>query len=243
MKNPGRITTTAQVDIAGLDDLTGALQWFRDLLPKTAHEELAKAQAGGSLLDPVTLVDGRKNDDEESVKPFGSIIYVEPAGPLREAIAAAESFVRTAAPMETGFYQSALVWFANGRATGSPPNADKVGRRGNVELVDLAPYASVVEIDVPRGVIFGAYAMLTRRFGAQLSIGFRYADPGQYGGLIERPGNPARVPYKVPVLTIGNPSSTVKPGIAGSRPGHNLRRGRSTFSRRGTLHRRAQAPD
>lgn len=232
-------STTQKIPIGSIDDLAASLQWFADLLPATAEQELAKEQARGNLLEPVTLVDGRKGADEQTVKPFGTIAYTEGAGPLREAIHAAAAFVKAAAPHESGFYESALRWFRNGhRVEGGVPDADRVGLKGNVELVDLAPYASVVEVDVPRGVIFGAYAWLTRRYGHQLTIQFRYAKPGQYGGLIARPGNPARVPYYVPVLTIANPASGLPGGVQGSRPGYNLRRGHSTFSKRGTTIRR-----
>jgi len=234
------ITTSEEIGIDSLDDMRSTLEWFHDLLPQVAREELASAQHHGWLTKPITLVDKRKSDNIDGVKLFGSIAYVEGIGPLAEAIAAADSFVRSAAPHDTGFYESAFAWFQNGKRVAGIPDAKKTGTRGNVELVDRAPYASLVEIDVPRGVIFGAYAMLTRRFGNQLSIGFSYHLPTLYGSLVERPGNPARVPYMIPVLVIGNPASTVKPGIAGSRPGHNLRRGRSKFSYRGTLKRRAQ---
>jgi hypothetical protein len=216
-------TSKQRVGIDGIDDLTDSLRWFASLLPQTAEEELAKEQARGNLLKPIVIVDGRKGKDEDTVKPFGNITYVEGVGPMREAIAAADAFVRSAAPRRSGFYAESLTWFANGRRTGSPPAADKVGLAGNVQLIDLAPYASMVEIDVPRGVIFGAYTMLVRQFGRQLSIAYSYVNPDKYGGLREPPGKAARVPYAVPVLTIGNPSSSVKPGI-GSRPGAHRRR-------------------
>lgn len=216
-------TTTRQIPISDIADITDSLAWFADLLPITAKEELAKEQASGDLLDPITLVDGRKNEDVEAVKPFGNITYVEGVGPLREAIAAAEAFVRTAAPLKSGWYRDSLQWFANGKPVHGTPDAAKVGVNGNVQLVDLAPYASWLEIETPRGIIFGAYNWLARQYGRQLSIGYGYAPPAQFGGLRARPSNPARAPYAVPVLTIGNPSSKVHAGVK-TRPGAHKRR-------------------
>ena len=223
-------TSTEKIAISDIADLTAGLQWFADLLPITAQEELAKEQASGDLLDPITLVDGRKNDDVSAVKPFGNITYVEGLGPLREAIAAADAFVRTAAPQLTGWYAGALQWFANGKPVHGPPDVAKLGAGGNVQLVDLAPYASWLEIETPRGIIFGAYNWLARQYGRQLSIGYGYAQPDKFGGLRSKPNNPARVPYAVPVLTIGNPASKVKPGVR-TRPGAHKRKSRSMARR------------
>lgn len=208
--------TEAIVQIDNLDDLTQSIEWFNALLPVTARDELQKEQARGNLRDPVSYVDGKKNPNIDAVKPFGTISYVEGSGPLAEAIAAADVFVRTYAPRDTGHYDRALQWFANGRNAGGRPDAKRVGLRGNVQLVDLAPYASTLEIEVPRGLIYGAYTFLSRLFGRTLSIGFSYAMAYQFGGFIEKPGNPAITHYAVPVLTMGNPASTVKRGARGT---------------------------
>lgn len=212
-----------RVPVGTPDELVQSLHWFHQYHIETARDELAKAQRAGALLDPVDIVDGKKGAPIEAVKFFGNITYADSIGPLREAIAAAEAFVLTAAPRETGWYRDALQWFANGNPTSGPPDAERVGARGNVQLVDLAPYASTVEIRVPRGVIFGAYTVLSRMFGKSLNIGFHYDQAGTFGGLRERPGNPAKRPYAIPVLTIGNPASTVKSG-AKARPGVEARK-------------------
>lgn len=209
-------TSTIARDVATMPELLETIRWFNDLLPATAKAELQDAQAGGSLLDPVSFVDGKRNPNVDSVKPFGVISYVDALGPMRQAIAAADTFVRTYAPRETGFYEGALRWFRSARggprAVSGLPNADNLLPTSNVQLVDLAPYASTLEIEVPRGVIYGAYALLNRMFGGQLSISFTYGAPAEFGGLIEKPGNPAARPYAVPVLTIGGPASSVRDG-------------------------------
>jgi hypothetical protein len=220
-----------KIAIADIDDLTASLAWFTELLPQTAHEELAAEQARGNLQDPTVFVDGKKSTEAavDMVKPFGEIQYVSGVGPMDAAIAAADAFVRSKAPRRTGHYAASLVWFANGQRRGAAPAARSVGIKGNVELVDLAPYASMAEIQVPSGVIYGAYTMLQRAFGGQLSIGFRYTQAAIFGGFEIGPGKPAPArPYNVPVLTIGNPVSSVKPGVKRSTPGYNRRRNRRT---------------
>lgn len=205
-------TSTIYRGVSTVPDLLESVKWFVDLLPETAKAELADAQAKGSLLDPLSFVDGKRNPNVDMVKPFGTIRYTDALGPLKEAIAAADAFVRQWAPRDTGLYESALRWFANGRPTAGLPNAERVGVAGNVQLVDLVPYASTLEIEVPRGVIYGTYSFLSRMFGGRLNISFTYAQASKFGGFIEREGNPAARPYAVPVLTIGNPGSTVRDG-------------------------------
>jgi hypothetical protein len=224
---PTRIERTIQID--DMADLSDAVAWFHDLHIETAQEELATAQAGGSLLDPTTFVDGKKNGDVDEVNLFGNITYVGGMGPVDEAIQAAWAFVEAAAPVRTGHYRQSLAWFANGQMTGAPPQGKRLGLRGNAELVDLAPYAAMAEIMVPKGVIYGAYVAVSRRFGKTVSVSYRYTRAERYGGFMLAPGMPApKRPYNVPVLTIGNPSSSVKPGVARSRPGYNIRRRRAT---------------
>lgn len=222
-------STLEKIAIADIDDLTESLLWFTDLLPQTAREELLFEQRRGNLTDPVTIVDKRKTDNIEAVKPFGEIDYIGGLGPIEAAIIAAESFVRSVAPHRTGHYARSLIWFANGRRQDGPPTAREIGLRGNAELIDLAPYASMVEVMVPNSVIYGAYNHLRRLFGNTVSVGFHYTQAARYGGFEIAPGKAApRVPYNVPVLAIGNPASTVIPGVKRSVPGYNLRRRRAT---------------
>lgn len=214
--------STSKVGVDSAEDLQASLLWFHSLLPKTAHEELAKAQRQGSLRVPTTFVDGKKGRDEESVKPFGNITYADSIGPLREAIAMAWAIVQGGAPRATGHYQRSLQWVANGQLTMGPPDAQRVGVRGNVQLVDLAPYASTLEIQVPRGIIYAAYTQLARRFGRTLSISYGYGSAAAFGGLNAPAGRPPLRPYAVPILTIGNPASTVN--AKATRPGAAQRR-------------------
>lgn len=215
--------STARVPVGTPEDLQESLLWFHALLPKTAREELARAQRGGSLPEPVHFVDGKKGRDIDAVKPFGNITYADSIGPLREAIAMAHEFVTRGAPRASGHYAESLEWLANGQMVMGLPDAERVGARGNVQLVDLAPYASRLEIEMPRALIYGAFLLISRRFGRQLSVSYGYANPERFGGLRARPGNPPRVPYAVPVLTMGNPASTVRPG-ARARPGVHAQR-------------------
>lgn len=220
-----------RVPVGELDDMRRTLAWFHDLLPETAREELAAEHARGNLHNETALVDGRKNVPLDSVKPFGKIVFAGGLGPIAAALMAAETYARAAAPRRTGHYASALQWFVNGSPVGGMPSAEQIGVRGNAELVDLAPYAGMVEIQVPRGVIFGAYTQLARQFGATLSIGFRFAKAAEFGGHNRKPGETARTFLNVPVLSIGHPVSTVRPGVARSRPGATQKKRRRQATR------------
>jgi hypothetical protein len=223
------ISSTIQVPIATLDDMRLSLEWFRSLLPDTAREELALEHARGNLLDETTLIDGRKGTDVDKVKPFGKIQYVGGIGPIDAATIMADAVAHARAPVRTGHYARALQWFVNGQPVGGPPTAEQVGIKGNAELVDLAPYASMVEIQVPRGVIFAAYNAVARAFGSSLSIRFGYGKAKAMGGHAEKAGTKGGRYFSVPVLTIGNPVSTVIPGRTS--PGVNIRERRSTARR------------
>lgn len=201
--------STIALPIGTVDELRHSLNWFHDLFIATAEEELAQAQAAGSLTDPVIVVDGKRNGDPANVKPFGTIAFVETQGPMAEAIAATAAFVSGMAPVDTGFYVSGFLWLQNGNPVRGLPNADEVGVRGNVQLINRTPYAGWMEIEIPHGVIFGAYTFLSRLFGNRLNISYSYVHGDQFGGLISRPENPPLRPYAMPVLTIGGPASTV----------------------------------
>lgn len=217
------ITGEFRIPINQIDDMRRTLEWWHDLLPLTAREELAEEHAHGNLLDEVQIVDGRLNAPLDSVKSFGTIRFVGGLGPIEQAIEAADAVAHSLAPRDTGHYARSLQWFANGRPVGGPPSARQVGVKGNAELVDLAPYASMLEITVPRGVIYGAYNHVARMFSSTVSIGFRYANAKDFGGHMEKPGTRGGRFFKVPVLSIGNPVSTVTPGVLKSRPGANIR--------------------
>lgn len=224
-------SVTARISVDQIDDIKRTLKWFHDLLPRTAREELAAEHARGNLENETTLVDGRKGARVDDVKPFGKIQYVGGLGPIDAAVIAADAIANAAAPRRSGHYARALVWFANGRATGGPPTAREIGAGGNAELVDLAPYASMVEIQVPRGVVFAAYTQLARLFGGTLSIGFRYVKAAKFGGHIRAAGDPGRTFLNVPVLSIGHPAGNVRPGVARSRPGAAVRARRRSVVR------------
>jgi hypothetical protein len=87
----------------------------------------------------------------------------------------------------------------------------------------------MAEIFVPRGVIFAAYNQLSRAFGSTLSLRFDYRRAKDFGGHLEKPGTRGGRFFSVPVLTIGNPASTVIPGRTS--PGVNIRERRSEARR------------
>jgi len=225
-----QVTYDIKVPIASLDDMRLSLEWFRSLLPDTAKEELAFEHARGNLKDESTWVDGKKSDLVDQVKPFGSIRYVGGLGPIGEAIILADAIARSNAPVDTGHLRRSLQWFVNGQPVAGAPTAEQVGPRGNAELVDLAPYAAMAEIFVPRGVIWAAYNQVSRAFKGTVSARYHYGQAKTYGGHMEKPGTKGGRFFSVPVLVIGNPASTVVPGV-GARPGVNIRDRRSQARR------------
>lgn len=221
----------ASRSIAGADDLREFFAYLEAYLPALAREALAEEQARGNLAKPTIYVDGRKGAPLDSVKTFGNITFVAGEGNVAAAVSMVDAFARAAAPRDSGHYGRSLRWFVNGRPAAGAPSVKQIGLRGNAELVDLAPYAAMVEIMVPRGVIFGAFTQAARAFGRTVAIGFRYADAADFGGHMEKPGTKGGRYFKVPVVSIGNPVSTVFPGVMRSRPGHNLQHRRRTVRR------------
>jgi hypothetical protein len=226
------------IPISEIDDIKDALLWFKDLLPQTAKEELAIEQARGNLADPVTtFVDGKKSDDVAGVKIFGNIRYVSSVGPIEQAITQLAAFVAQKAPRRTGWYEESLKWVVNGERVAGRPSAEQVGAKGNVMLLDLAPYASWLEVYYPTGILFAAYTSLHRTFGKRLAIRYGYAKPDTFGGQAWKPGQKRGAhPYMVPYVLIGSPGSTVKDGTKSKRS-LNSKREKRPDRRAGRGHR------
>lgn len=225
----------ARRDVSGLDDLSESLAWFDALLERTAAAELADEQARGNLLDPTILIDGKKSSAIAGARIFGTVAFVDSVGPIGEAIRAADAQAEQAAPHRTGHYRASLRWFVNGSPVGGVPTAEQVGRTGNAILADLAPYASWLEVHLPNGVLFGAYTRIKRAFGRRVAIRYTYANPEHGIGPQAWPPGARRGshPYMVPILVIGNPASTVKPGSTSRGPsGKPTNRGRPKTSSR-----------
>jgi hypothetical protein len=232
-------STVKVIPINEIDDIKDALLWFKDLLPATAKEELALEQSQGNLADPVTtFVDGRKSDDIASVKIFGNIRYVSSIGPIEQALSQLEAFVAQKAPRKTGWYDESMQWVVNGEPVRTRPTAEQIGARGNVMLMDLAPYASWLEVYYPTGILFAAYTSLARSYGKRLAVHYGYANPDHFGGQKWKPGQPrGKHPYMVPYVLIGSPGSTVKPGTKSVRNLNSKRARKTADKRAGRGHR------
>lgn len=234
-------TLLARRDIGSIDDLKASLEWIDGLLETTARRELELEQARGNLLDPTIFVDGKKSTAIAGAKLFGSVVMVDSVGPIAAAIRAAEALVEQAAPYQTGHYRSALVWLVNGRPVAGTPSAEAVGPHGNAMLIDLAPYASWLEVELPSGVLWGAFTRLKRQFGKRVAVGYHYARPAWFGGHRWQEGAKRGHDYMVPFIVIGSPGSTVttaadKPGPSGKRRG----RPRSSSRKVGRGHRESR---
>jgi hypothetical protein len=194
----------------------------------------AKAiQKRGGLPQAIVSVDGRRNKREEDVRLWGEIVYVAGMGPVAEAVRIAHDFATMAAggafKAPTGHYASQFAWFMNGDAVGSePPDVKRMGVKGNVQLVNRAPYASVLEILMPDGILYGAYNLLRRTFGTRLRLVYGYAMADAFGGQVQPSGRTVR-PMSIPFLLIGNPISGSSRHVP---PGVNRRR-RALLAKRG----------
>lgn len=216
-----------KIPISSIDDLKSSIQWFNDLQWRLFNEELREEQARGSLKDPQIYVDGRKDADPRTVKLFGDIKAVDKVGPVGAAIKLVDSIIMSAAPYKTGFYASASLWYLNGQEVGTPPTGEEVGAGGNAMVVNLATYASTLEALSAVGIFWLAYTSAQRTFGDTVAISWNYAQAKTFGDHVRRPGERGDLFATVPVITIGSPGSTVKPGILGAIPGKNRRRGKA----------------
>lgn len=187
-----------------LDDLSNTFEYLRLRTAQIARQALEAVQRAGGMTDAVVIVDGRIGRPEDTVKLFGKITYTTAQGPLQEAIDLANEYVSTAAGQfqhPSGFYAQHFRWFVNGAPSGGVPDASRVGRRGNVQLVDVAGYAAMPEIFVPGGVLYGAAKAIERRYGQRLAVKFGYAPVAAFE--LEWPAGRKASYLAVPTLTLG----------------------------------------
>jgi hypothetical protein len=196
------------------EDLSRSFDHVRRYTAAVAYKALKDVQKSEpAMADAVIYVDGKKDRPLEDVKAFGKIVMVAPHGPVQEAVDLAHEFVAMATggiQNPTGFYARAFAWYKNGKLVGSrPPNLDKFGLRSNVQLVNFAGYASMPEIFLPDGVIYGAFRQLKRVFGERIALSFSYGPAHAYAQAWP-PTRRRTQPLAVPVLTIGHPSASFK---------------------------------
>lgn len=218
--------------VNSFDDLSKTFASVREYTARVAKEQLEKFQQEHA--DAVVFVDGSKTTPINGVKLFGTVIITARSGPVQEAVGLAWDFVFSRAlsfQNPTGFYANQFVWFINGDPVGSAqPNVSRMGARGNVQLVNRAGYASMPEIFLADGVIWGAYNMLRRTFGERLALSFGYGPAHAFAQVW--PGDRTRVrPLAVPVLTIGHPSAGfkrrgTKPGVLNRKRAREARKAR-----------------
>jgi hypothetical protein len=201
--------------------LTKGLAWLRAQHARITLDKGAEFYGQGHLKDAVITTDGVVGRPAEEVKNFGKIVITPGTGPVAEAAAMAGALVVSQAPRATGFYAGQFQTWVNGKKV-SRVDPKAIGRNGNVQIADLAPYAAIPEIEVPNGVLFAAYSAIRRQYGAQLAVHFGYRRPqGQFTPATDSPYSRATA-INIPVLEIGNPGGSVKTGA--SRPGRNLRK-------------------
>lgn len=191
----------------------------------TAQEELSKAQHEGAMKNPVTFVDNKKGRSEYEVKPFGTITYVSPLGPLKQAVEDVERYIMTRTGIfqhPTGYYASGFRWFINGKPAGeNSPDVSQVGQHGNIQIVNLAGYASALEANfMPDGILFGCYVALKSKYGNTLKIAQGYAPESAFDQ--QWPADHAAQPMTIPYIMLGHPNASFKQ--RSKKPGHNIRK-------------------
>jgi hypothetical protein len=161
---------------------------------------------------PIIYTDGIKGRSPLLVKPFGRIMFVPSTGPIAEAIDAAWSYVQGATGHQvSGFYADSFQWYVNGKPVAGKPDGKKLGPRSNVQLANLAPYAITREIQIPRGVIYGAALALRRTYGKRLQIGYAGRRPQGPFTPKDAPQYGRRAyPMNVPTLIIASPAGPVR---------------------------------
>ncbi len=192
------------------------------------HAALARekaAQIYGKEADKqIIIVDGRKGRVPEDVKPFGQIVYAPGTGPIAEAITMALEVIRSRAPSNalTGFYTFDFQWYVNGDPVAGVPDGKTLGPGDNVQVANLAPYATMQEIQIPSGVLYAAFNALTRAFGPRLVLtyGYRLAR----GAFTQDHPKGKEPPTNVPTLLIASPGGKIRRSV--KRPGARLRKQR-----------------
>lgn len=218
---------TVRLSADSLENLGSVFEDVRKYAVRVALETLREVQVQSpAMRDPTVYVDGKKGKPVADVKLFGTITMVAPYGPVQEAVQLAQEIVAERCggfANPTGFYARHFAWYMNGDAVGGnrSPNVARMGRRGNVQLVNTAGYAAMPEIFLPDAVIYDAYRRLSRLFRDRIALSFSYA-PSQAFGQAWPDGRKSRPFLAVPVLTIGHPSAAFK--RRASRPGVRQRR-------------------
>jgi hypothetical protein len=190
------------------------------------HASLARekaAQIYGKEADKqIIYTDGRKGRPPEEVRPFGQIVYAPGQGPIAEALAMALDIIRSRAPAnrETGFYAGDFAFYVNGKPVAGVPDGKSIGPKGNIQIANLAPYATMQEIQIPRGVLYAAFNALTRAFGPRLVLtyGYRLAR----GAFTQDQPKGKEAPTNVPTLLIASPGGKIRRSV--KRPGSRARR-------------------
>lgn len=211
-----------QYTVDSLDNLTTTFAEIRKTVAKVARDEIRSMQRDPMWRDPVIYVDGKRAEPER-VKDFGTIVILPQGGPVEEATKLAHQYVLEQAGFhhESGFYMSEFAWYMNGKPEGTtPPDVQRMGLKGNVQLVNRAGYASSLEVLLPDHVIYGAYTLLKRTYGQRLALSYSYGpahafdqawpDARQLRSGAASSSRPKHIYMAVPILTIGHPTATFK---------------------------------
>ena len=225
----------ARYTVESLDDLTQTFAAIRMTAVEAAADALRTLSAGSDVWnDPRVFVNGKPYNVNsmpnaqmaQVMKDFSTIIIVPREGPVQEAVHLAYEYI-VAQCMSfqnpSGFYASNFMWFVNGEpASQQAPDVSRMGSRGNVQIVNRAGYASMPEIFIPDGIIYGAFKMLERIFGKQIALSFSYGPAHAFDQVWPSGRKGGTPPLAVPVLTIGHASAGFK--RRATRPGVRLRK-------------------
>lgn len=201
--------------------------WVSRTHAELAREKAAQLYGKEGATKAVVYTDGAKGRPPEQVKPFGLIVYAPPIGPMAEAIEMALQIIRARAPTnaKTGFYTFDFQWYVNGDPIAGIPDAKRLGPKSNVQIANLAPYATMQEIQIPSGVLFAAYTALNRAFGQRLVLSYGYRLARGAFTQDKPPNEGPRRPTNVPTLMIASPGGKVRRSV--KRPGARPRKRRA----------------
>lgn len=237
-------------DASSIAQLHETFEWVRQKTAEIADEALKRAQGAGALKEYVTFVDGKSGRRPADVKLWGTIAYVSTGGDVQKAIELVWDYVFSMLmrlKAATGFYRTNFHWFMNGQSFGmQPPNVERMGLKGNVQLTNLTGYASPLEFHVPGGILYGAARAVHRAFPYTVALKFGYAPADAFGPQAWKQGTKNTPPLAVPVITMGHPGAKFMEGRANvlRRPGvryrKRLREEMSREEKRATRKKRRQ---
>lgn len=151
--NKPRPEYTINSDLNGEITLKDLLEWTKQTLIVLADQALQEEQAAGFDKSPVTIVDGKKNNDIRTVHPLGSIEYVSRQSMTDILITAYEALLERS-KVVSGLYKSSHYVFHNGIQVANDlsslkswvASSPQFKNKDVVRFVNIQPYGRRLEL-------------------------------------------------------------------------------------------------